>query len=91
MAATPYPDRDEIAARTWAARDQIMSGCEEIASRSEAVSTADNPHDLELRHHLDDMRDADREQDDEAWLSAVADFLQEIVVARDRLGASSPI
>jgi hypothetical protein len=87
---TRKPDRFEIAARTWVARDRIMTDCEEISRRSEAVSTADYPHDLELRYRLDQMHAANLDQDEAAWLSAVADFLEECVVVRDRLGASTP-
>jgi hypothetical protein len=93
MAATHYPDRFEIAARTWVAQNEIISGCARIIEQVETQAPPGRGVTLTLglRHHLDDMRDADRERDDVAWYAAIADFLREIVVVRDRLGASSPI
>ncbi len=86
MAATGtrYPDRFEIAARTWVAQNEIISGCARIV---EQVETQAPPGrglalTLGLRHHLDDMRDADRERDDPAWYAAIADFLTECVEIR---------
>jgi hypothetical protein len=81
---TRYPDRFDIARRSWVARAEIISSCEGII---EQVETQAPPGrglalTLGLRHHLDDMRDADRERDDPAWYAAVADFLTECVEIR---------
>jgi hypothetical protein len=77
---TRYPDRFEIAARTWVARAEIISGCEEIIEQVEAPPGRGLA--VGLRHHLDDMRYADLNRDDPAWYAAIADFLTECVEIR---------
>jgi hypothetical protein len=85
---TRYPDRFEIAARTWEARAEIISGCEGIIEQVETQAPPGRGVTLTLglRHHLDDMRYADRERDDPAWYAAIADFLGECVDIRKHDG-----
>jgi hypothetical protein len=83
---TRYPDRFEIARRHWVARAEIISGCEGIIEQVEAPPGRGPGLAVGLRHHLDDMRYADRERDDPAWYAAVADFLTECVDIRKHDG-----
>lgn len=81
---TRHPDRFDIARRTWVARAEIISGCEGII---EQVETQAPPGrglalTLGLRHHLDDMRDADLHRDEAAWYAAIADYMTECVEIR---------
>lgn len=79
---THHPDRFEIAARTWVARASIISDCSKIVEQVGAPPGRGPGVTLGLRHHLDDMRDADRDGDEAAWYAAVADFLTECVEIR---------
>jgi hypothetical protein len=83
---TRYPDRFEIAARTWEARAEIISGCEGIIEQVEEPPGRGPGLAVGLRHHLDDMRCADLNRDDAAWYAAIADFLGECVDIRKHDG-----
>jgi hypothetical protein len=71
---THFPDRFEIAARTWAAEDKIIADCGLIVERPEFESVAGR---LEFR--LDQMKAMSGRRSRKGFYNALAGFLEELV------------
>jgi hypothetical protein len=77
VAATHYPDRFEIAARTWAAEDKIIADCGLIVELPESRSVAGR---LEFR--LDQMKAMSGRRSRAGFYNALAGFLDELEETR---------